>query len=76
MDKRQRLRLALERLGWTMSILADQLGAGRSTTKAWFSGHTAPPDAVLAWVEGLAAFHVRHPPPPGRGPGRPPLQPV
>jgi transcriptional regulator with XRE-family HTH domain len=76
MTKSQRLRLALERLGWTMSILADQIGAGRSTTKAWCGGKTAPPDAVLAWLEGLAAHHVRHPPPPPRGPGRPPIQPV
>jgi len=72
MERHHKLRQALERLGWTRAILADQIGAGRSTVKGWTAGRYAPPDEVMAWLDSLAAHHASHPPPPIRRPGRPP----
>ena len=58
-----RLRAALASLHWSGRLLAALLRRDSRQVRRWTSGAYDPPEAVLAWLERLAAFHVEHPPP-------------
>jgi hypothetical protein len=62
----ERLQTALKRLRWTYGTLAIELRTSPSTTRNWGLGRSPVPPALLAWLEGLAAFHHAHPAPPLR----------
>ena len=59
-----RLSAALRAIRWTAGTLAVELGLSPSTTRNWTLGRQPLPEAILAWVEDLAAYHVSRPPPP------------
>ena len=59
----QRLREVLALLHWSQRGLAGTLGCADSLTRGWARGRSAVPAAVAEWLEELAAFHARHPPP-------------
>jgi hypothetical protein len=59
-----RLSAALRAIRWTAGTLAVELGLSPSTTRNWTLGRQPLPEAILAWVEGLASHHEGHPPPP------------
>ena len=50
-------------LRWSQRGLAEALGYDESTVRVWMRGGGKPPPEVDAWLEKLAAFHERHPPP-------------
>lgn len=57
-------RDALSTLGWTPSIIADQLGMNERQARRWKSGENRVPDRVAAWLSDLAACHKARPAPP------------
>ena len=59
-----RLSAALRTIRWTAGVLAVELGLSPSTTRNWTLGRQPLPEAILAWIEDLAAYHVSRPPPP------------
>ncbi len=59
----QRFREVLAVLHWSQRGLAEILGCADSLTRGWARGRSTVPPAVAAWLEDLAAFHARHPPP-------------
>lgn len=59
-----RMRTALDTLNWSQRGFAALLGVERSHVARWCSGRYEPPQDILAWLEGLAAFHAANPPPP------------
>lgn len=58
-----RLRECIEILGWSQRGLARMLGRDEGTARQWARGATRIPDDVAAWLERLARFHERNPPP-------------
>jgi hypothetical protein len=62
----ERLQAALKAIRWTYGTLAIELRTSASTTRNWGLGRSPVPPALLAWLEGLAAFHHAHPAPPLR----------
>jgi hypothetical protein len=59
-----RLSAALRTIRWTAGVLAVELGLSPSTTRNWTLGRQPLPEAILAWVEGLASHRLANPPPP------------
>lgn len=59
----ERLQAALRALRWTYGTLAVELRTSPSTTRNWGLGRSPVPPALLAWLEGLAAFRHAHPAP-------------
>lgn len=58
-----RLRECLSILGWTQRGLAELLLCNNRVVRRWASGDGTVPERVAAWIERLAAYHARHPPP-------------
>ena len=55
---------ALKTLGWSPSVLADQLTMNERQARRWKFGENRVPDRVAAWLLDLAACHKARPPPP------------
>ena len=58
-----RLRAALTTLNWSGRSLARIIGEDERKVRRWASGDYEPPDQLLVWLETLAAFHDKNPPP-------------
>jgi len=58
-----RLRECLALLRWSQRGLADALGADERQVRRWSAGSYAIPEAVAVWLDRLATFHAKHPPP-------------
>lgn len=58
----ERLRECLAALRWSQRGLADALACDERQVRRWAAGATVPP-SVAAWLERLASYHERHPPP-------------
>lgn len=67
-DRLQRLRAALHEIHWGAEALAAAMGIGPSGAKRLIRGESNARDAVLAWLERLAAFHKANPVPPPPAP--------
>ena len=65
-DRSRRLEAALTALRWTSGDLACVLGIGVSTARRWREGLYPVPDAVMAWIEGMAGAVAAAGPPPVR----------
>lgn len=63
MTPSDRLRDALATLHWSGRSLAAILRTDERKVRRWASGAYEPPEAVVAWLEALAAYHASHPPP-------------
>lgn len=63
MTPANRLRAALDAIRWSGHLLGRLLRVDERTVRRWLAGQYPVPDDVLAWLETLAAFHQRHPPP-------------
>lgn len=61
MTPADRLRLALFALDWSQRALAPRIGYNERTVRRWCAGAQEPPEAVLAWLEGLVALLGAHP---------------
>jgi DNA-binding transcriptional regulator YdaS (Cro superfamily) len=59
-------RAHLGRLCWTQRGLAVLLGLSHNTVHRWALDQAAIPPATAAWLEQVAAFIERHPPPRSR----------
>jgi transcriptional regulator with XRE-family HTH domain len=57
-----RLRECLALLRWSQRGLAEALDCDERQIRRWAAGAAVPP-AVAAWLDRLAAYHERHPPP-------------
>lgn len=62
-DLRGRFDGALATLCWGAVALARAVGCRDSTARRWVSGKYALPEALVAWLEDLAAYHRSRPPP-------------
>ena len=58
------LRTCLDTLAWTKRGVARMLGRSAGTVHQWEQGQVRIPASVATWLETLAQFHKRHPPPP------------
>lgn len=58
-----RLRECLNILGWTQRGLARMLNRQEGTVRQWARGVVTIPDDVGEWLERLARFHAKNPPP-------------
>lgn len=58
-----RLRDCLTALDWTQRGLARLLGRQEGTVRQWARGAVQIPEDVSAWLEKLAMYHAKHPPP-------------
>jgi len=58
-----RLRECLALLRWSQRGLADTLDADERQVRRWAAGEYPVPAPVAAWLDRLAAFHAKHPPP-------------
>lgn len=59
-----RLRECLQACDWTQRGLARLLGRDEGSVRQWARGAVRVPDDVAEWLEKVARFHERHPPPP------------
>lgn len=50
-------------LGWTQREAGRQLSRQEAAIRQYLSGERKIPDADAAWIERLARFHERNPPP-------------
>jgi hypothetical protein len=57
------IRRMLALLGMTERGLARHTGYSPGAVRNWVQGKAATPLLVQAWLEGLAAWWKRHPPP-------------
>ncbi len=60
-----RLRECLAALDWTQRGLARLLGQDERQVRRWATGEYPVPSPVAAWLDRLAAYHAKHPPPVG-----------
>jgi DNA-binding transcriptional regulator YdaS (Cro superfamily) len=59
-----RLYECLSLLRWSQQGLALALGyASHTSVRQWLTGRARVPADVAIWLETLATFHARHPPP-------------
>lgn len=58
-----RLRECLDALDWTQRGLARVLGRQEGTVRQWARGAVQIPADIAAWLDRLARFHERNPPP-------------
>lgn len=57
-----RLRECLAALDWTQRSLARLLDVDERQVRRWAAGASVPAP-VAAWLDRLAAYHTKHPPP-------------
>ena len=57
-----RLRECLALLRWSQRGLADATGYDHTQVKRWLAGASVP-GPVAAWLDRLASYHAKHPPP-------------
>ena len=57
-----RLRVLLDRIGWSQRELARRVGYDERQVRRWAAGATIPDD-IAAWLEELDAVLARRPPP-------------
>jgi hypothetical protein len=57
-----RLRECLALLRWSQRGLADALAMDERQVRRWASG-AAVPLSVALWLDQLATYHAKHPPP-------------
>jgi hypothetical protein len=57
------LRDCLHVIGWTQRGLAGLVKADSRQVRRWASGDAVVPDYIAEWLEEVAQFHRRHPPP-------------
>jgi transcriptional regulator with XRE-family HTH domain len=53
----------LTTIGWSQRGVAKRLGLGEQTIRQWLAGKVKIPPDVSLWLDKLARFHERHPPP-------------
>jgi ribosome-binding protein aMBF1 (putative translation factor) len=58
----ERMRECLSLLRWSQRGLADALDMDERQVRRWAAG-AAVPAAVAAWLDRLASYHAKHPPP-------------
>lgn len=58
-----RFRECLALLHWSQRGLADVLRMDERQIRRWATGAYAVPEPIAAWLEKLARFHERNPPP-------------
>lgn len=58
-----RLRECLATVRWKQTHFAETVGRPESTVRQWLSGASRIPDDVAAWLDKLARYHDRNPPP-------------
>lgn len=58
-----RFRTCLAALRWSQRGLADALDMDERQVRRWATGDYAIPVPVAAWLDRLAAYHAKHPPP-------------
>lgn len=58
-----RLRECLDALHWSQRGLATILNRPEGTVRQWARGAVRVPDDVAAWLDKLARYAVKHPPP-------------
>lgn len=58
-----RFRSLLITIGWGSDMVAKRLGIHARQVQRWARGGELPPDAVLVWLERLAACIEAHPAP-------------
>lgn len=58
-----RLAECITTLDWTQRGLARRLGRGEQTIRQWLAGTVRIPSDVAAWLEKVARFVERNPPP-------------
>jgi len=56
-------RAHLEALGWTQRGLAVLLGLSHNTVHRWALDEAVIPERYAQWIEGVAAYMQKHPPP-------------
>jgi hypothetical protein len=61
-----RLAECIAILGWTQRETGRQLSRQEAAIRQYLTGKVRIPDADAAWIERLARFRERHPPPPRR----------
>lgn len=57
-------RLAMATLRWGVSSFAGAARVSDRTVQRWLAAQNEPPEVLVAWVEGLAAFLRDNPAPP------------
>jgi ribosome-binding protein aMBF1 (putative translation factor) len=60
-----RMRWALEQIGWGQRELARRLAANESTIRAMARGNREIPIELAVWLETLASVHISLPKPAG-----------
>lgn len=63
MTPSSRLSTAMATLRWGVSSFAGAARVSDRTVQRWLAAQNEPPEALLAWVERLAAVHSANPPP-------------
>lgn len=58
-----RIDRALLELRWSLGTFAEVADVSYATVKKWRNGRYAAPEAVLAWLDDLAAYVRAHPVP-------------
>lgn len=58
----ERFRESLALLHWSQRGLSDILGMDERQVRRWASGATIP-EPISEWLEKLARYHERNPPP-------------
>jgi len=54
----------LTRIGWSQMRLADRLGIRHTTVVRWRHDRQPIPEPIAHWLDKVARFHDRTPPPP------------
>ena len=62
-DGPDRLRAACASLGWTARALAMHCRVSSDTGWDWMHGRVLPPERVVVWAEGVAAWLADNPAP-------------